>query len=140
MAGEVLCRGQHSVRPRAANVGRHQIAHSLRIRAEGTGPDDGIGRVGIYVGDGKQVPVHAKSPAFLRRDATELLGVSQVPGSAKSHRVRKYSRSEKTCRQDTPLKIPSDQERQLRLLLYVVEQGNDLLAAATIAGPTLRRR
>jgi hypothetical protein len=81
-----------------------------------------------------------KSPAFLRRDATELLGVSQVPGSAKSHRVRKYSRSEKMRRQDTPLKISSDQKRQLRLVLQLVEQRNDLIATANIAGPTLRRR
>src|SRR5580693_1625819 len=106
MAGEVLCRRQHSVRARAANVGRHQIAHLLWIRAESTGPNDGIGRVGIYVGNGKQVPVHAKSPAFLRRDATELLGVSQVPGGAKSHRVRKYGRSEKMCRQTPRSKSP----------------------------------
>src|SRR5689334_15678335 len=111
MAREVLCRGQHSLRARAADVGRHEIADLLRIRAERTSPDDGVGRVGIYIGDGKQVPVHAKSPALLRRDATELLGVSQVPGSAKSHRVRKYSRSEKMRRQDTPLKISRDQKR-----------------------------
>ena len=140
VTGEVLCRRQHSVRPRAADVGRHQIAHLLRIRAESASPDDRVGRVGIYVGDGKQVPVHAQSPAFLCGDATELLGVSQVPGSAKSHRVRKHGRSEKMRRQDTPLKIPSDQQRQLRLLLELVEQGNGLLATATIAGPTLRRR
>jgi hypothetical protein len=53
----------------------------LWIPAERTCPDDGIGRVGIYVRDGKQVPVHAQGPAFLGRDAPELLRVSQVSGS-----------------------------------------------------------
>ena len=137
---KVFGRGQHAVRPRTADIGCHQIAHLLRICAECACPDDGVGRVRIYVGNRKQVPVHAQSAAFLRGDATELLGVSQVPGSAKSHRVRKYGRSKKMRRQHSPLKIPSDQKRYLALQLQLVEQCNDVIASPYVTRPALWRR
>jgi len=31
----VLCRGQHSLRPRAADIGRHQITHLIQARLTG---------------------------------------------------------------------------------------------------------
>ena len=111
MTGKVLCGGQHSVGARAPDISRHQIAHLLRVASECACPDDRVSRVGIHVGNGKQVPVHTKRPAFLCRDSTESLRVSEVSRGPKSHRMRKYGRAKEPRRKHTALEIPSDQER-----------------------------
>src|SRR3954468_13398429 len=121
VARKVLCRGQHPAGPRAANIGRHQIAYLLRVSAECACPDDRVGRVRIHVGDGKEVPVHAKSAAFLRSNATELLRVSRLPGRAKSHGVRKDGGSKEIRRKNASLEITGNQEGQFRLFLELVE-------------------
>src|SRR3982750_735870 len=96
---------KHSVRARAADVSGHQIADLLRIPAECTSSDDRVGRVGVYIGDGKQIPVHAQGPALLCRNAAELLRVFQVPRGPKRHRMRKHGGSKKMCGKNASLKV-----------------------------------
>ena len=75
---EVLGGGQHSVRSRPADVGGHQCSDLLRVGAERSRADDRIRRIGIHVGDGKQVPVHADRTAFLRRNAAEFFRIRRL--------------------------------------------------------------
>ena len=114
---EVLGRGQHTVRSRAAYVGRDQRPYLLRVGSKCAGADDGISRVGIYVGNGEKVPVHADRSAFLGRNATELLGVGHLASRPKGHGVRKHRSAKKTRRKDALLKVSGDQKWHLRLLL-----------------------
>ena len=136
---EMLCGSQHSIGSRAADVSGHEIAHLVGVAPERARPDDGVRGIGIHVGDGKQIPVHPQGPALLRCNASELLCIFQVPGRSKSHRMREHRRSKEVRRKNPALEVPSDQQRQVRFLLQLIQQRNRLKPAVHIACPPLRR-
>src|SRR5438552_7481938 len=108
VAGEVFGSGQHSVGAGAADVGGHKIAHLLRVLTERTGVDDGISGIGIHVGYGEEVPVHANGASFLSSDASEGFGIVQFSGGTEGHGVGKYRRPVK-AHGDAAFEISCDQ-------------------------------
>ena len=110
------------------------------IRAEGSRTDDGIRRVGIHIGDGKQIPVHADCTAFLRCDATEFLSVRGLPRRTERHRMGKHGCAEKARRQYTLFEVSGNQKRQLRFRLQAVEQHYCLVAVIVVKRAPSRRR
>ena len=89
MSGEVFGCRQHGAFVSAPNVRRHEIAHLLRIFSERARVNDGIRRVGIHVGNGKEIPMHSDRPRFERRDASKGFGIFRFAGSSKRHRMGK---------------------------------------------------
>ena len=59
VAGEMLGGGHHSSGARSPDVGGDQISDLFGIFSERTRIDDGIRRIGVDVGIGKEIPVHA---------------------------------------------------------------------------------
>ena len=56
---KMLGRGEHAALVSAFDVRRHKITDLLGVFAERAYVDDGIRGVGIYVGIGKEIPVHS---------------------------------------------------------------------------------
>ena len=85
VSGKVFCRDQHAAFVSAPDVRRHQIADLMRVFSERARVDDGIRRIGIHVGIGKEIPMHSDGPCFQRRNASKGLGIFRFAGRAKGH-------------------------------------------------------
>ena len=126
VSGKVFGRGQHEALVGAPNVRRHEIAHLLRVFSERARVNDGIRRVGIHVGHGKEIPMHSDGPRLQPGDASKGFGIFRFAGSSKSHRMGKNSSAIQPHRH-AALKICRDNKGQLGGFLQPVEQlGSDI--------------
>jgi len=132
MPGKVLGGGEHAVRPGTTNVGRDQIPNLQRVLAEGARADDRVQRIGIHIGDRKQIPMHAQRAAFLRGDAAEGFRIGKIAGGAERHGVRKDGGPEQAGRQDATLKVSGNQQRQFGFELQLVQQTDSFVAIVTV--------
>src|SRR6266436_7194083 len=85
---KMFSRDQHPAFVSASDVRRHVIAHLLRIFSKRARVDDGIRRVGIYVGIGEEIPMHSDGTRLQRGDASESLGIFRLAGSGEGHGMR----------------------------------------------------
>ena len=78
VSGKMFDCSQHSVGACASDISHNQVADLLRVFSEGTGVDDWISRVRIYISIGKEIPVHADGTCFLGGDPAECFRVVQL--------------------------------------------------------------
>src|SRR3954471_14315109 len=97
---------------RGANEGGGELADLMRIFTPGTRIDDGVLGVGVYVGDGKKIPLHSDSPRFLCGDAREGLSISRIPGRGESHGVREDSGAVEAIR-EAAFKVGGEEQGQV---------------------------
>ena len=90
VAGKVFGRAQHSILFGTGDVGSHKIADQLRVFSKRSRVDDGIGRIGIHVGDWEQVPLHAQRARLLRHDLAESFCQLRLARRPESHSVREH--------------------------------------------------
>ena len=121
VSGKMFHGRQHAGLVRPFDVGCDQIADLLRVFAKRARVDDGIGWVRVDISIGKEIPMDANGPRFLRRDAAKCLGVVSLAIGAKGHRVGKIGRPHE-ARGDSTLEICGDQQGQLGVVLHPVQQ------------------
>ncbi len=131
MAGEMLGRRHHSAGARSPNIRGDEISDLLGILSERTGVDNGVGWIGVYVGVGKEIPVHPDGARLLGGNAAEGLGVLLFPSRAEGHGVRKRGCTAKT-HGHTTLKIGGEEQRQFGILLQAVEQFGSLIGLTAV--------
>ena len=129
VAGEVFDRSHHPVSPCATNVGRYQISDLSRIFAKGTRIDDGVRRVGVYIRNRKEIPMHADGAGFLGRDPAKGLGILLLARRTERHGVRKHGGPLQPHRH-AALKVSGKKQRQLGVALQPVEQFRRLIRLA----------
>ncbi len=103
----------------SVDEGRDQFADFARVFSEGAGIDNGIAGIGVHVGIGIEIPVHADGARLGGGDASELIGVPEVAGGAKRHGMRKAGAAVESHRQ-AALKVGGKQQRQLAIALQLV--------------------
>jgi len=111
--GKMLGGDEHPALMGAADIGRHKIADLRRISSEGTRVDDGIGGIGIHVGIGKEILMHADGSRFERGDAAKDFCILHFACGSEGHRMRKDGRAIQAHGNAT-LKISGDNQGQLR--------------------------
>src|SRR6202047_4003559 len=121
VTGEVFDGGQHSAFVRALDISRDQIADLLRVFSEGTRINDGIRRVRVNIGVGKEIPLYADGTRFLGTDAAEGLNVFGLAISAESHGVREDGGAHQP-HGDAALKIGGKYQRKFGFFLQTVAE------------------
>src|SRR6201986_1121020 len=104
MSGEMLGRGKHSARMSSANIGRDHFSDLLRVFAKRACIDDRVCRIGIHIGNRKEIPMDTDRARLLTRDLAKGLRVLDFSRRAKSHGGRKNGGSVQVSRQ-TAFKI-----------------------------------
>ena len=91
----------------------------------------GFAGVGVDIGIGKEIPVHADGARLLGRDAAEGFGVLRLSGSAEGHGVREHGCAMET-HGDSALKVGGEEQRQFGVLLQTIEQFGGLVGLVAI--------
>src|SRR6266849_1262016 len=120
MPGEMLGRGQHAGRTRAANVCADQFANLLGILAERTCVDDRIFRIGIDVRYRKEIPMDPDCARPEASDSSKAFCVVRSTGRADRHRIRERGRPMQSVT-DSNLELRRAQKRPLGIGLQTVE-------------------
>src|SRR5450755_4786889 len=114
-------RGQHSVGAGTANVSGNEVADWLRVLAEGTRIDDGVGWVGVDISVRKEIPVHADGASLLRGNAAEGFRILQFAGSSECHGMGEFGGAVDS-HGHSALEIRRNQQRDWGILLQAVQQ------------------
>ena len=131
MAGKMFGRSHHSAGARSPDVRRHEISHLPGILTERARIDNWVRRIGVHVGVGKEIPVHADGAGLLGSNAAEGLGVLLLPSRAEGHGVGKRGCAAK-AHGDPALKIGGEEQRQFGILLQAVEQFGSFVGLTAI--------
>src|SRR5688572_1442448 len=93
MTGKMLPRGEHPVLLQAADEGRSQRRHELRVLAKGSRSDDRIVAVVVHIEHGRKCEVHSKRTAFDGSDPTLVIAKAAVARSPERHLVQEERRT-----------------------------------------------
>ena len=107
---------EHSDGVCASNVGGNKITDLLRVFSERPCIDDGVIGIGVDIGDGKKIPMHADGTSLFGSDAAEIFGVFRLTRRADRHRVRKAGGPVQTIA-DSQFKVGGDQQGKLGIAL-----------------------
>src|SRR6266571_5272540 len=129
VAREVLQGGQHAVVLQTTHVRPHQARDGTRILAERANVDDGIKRIVVDVGIGREIHVDADGAALPCGDAADRIRIALVTGRAGGHDHRECRRAHDAHR-SAPFEVCRDEQRQLGAPLERVEFGGDVVGRA----------
>src|SRR5258708_34515382 len=87
MSGKMFGGGEKAIIACTANISAYERGNLRGILTKGTSIDDRIGRIGVYVGDWHQVPLHADGAGFLGDDSPKLLGKLWLGCGSEGHTV-----------------------------------------------------
>ena len=115
---------------RSLDVGGNQIADLFGIFSKRSRVDDGIRRVRIDIGIGKEIPMYANGARFFRSNAAKVFRVFQFAIPAKRHGMGKDGGSHQSHGHAT-LKIRGKQKRKLRIALHTIQQLGSFVGLTT---------
>src|SRR5438445_301051 len=125
VTGKMFQGGEHPMIAQPAHVLRHETRDRTRIFAEGPGIDDGVRRVVVDVGVGREIDVDADRPPLGGGGRADRVGVARIRRGADRHDHRERGGADEP-HPGTPLEVGRNEERQPGAELQGVELGRDV--------------